>query len=107
MHKPSLSSTSAPSYNTSPRRRLQPAPQSQPSQQNTDNASQLASQPVSQEPSATPELWPWPHQQLQPHELRSGPVQQVYFVTYTSVRQQMLDEEVRSSLAQLHRRGVD
>ena len=28
-------------------------------------------------------------------------------MTYTSVRQQMLDEEVRSSLAQLQRQGVD
>ena len=82
-------------------------PQPQPSEQDTDSTSQPASQLVSQEPGGTPELWTWPHQQLQPHELRSGPVQQVYFVTYTSVRQQVLDEEVRSSLALLQRQGVD
>ena len=50
---------------------------------------------------------PWPHTQRQPSQLRHGPVQRMYFVTYSSVHQQVADEQTRLSLAQQHRRGYE
>ena len=71
----------------------------------SQRASQLASQDLSGPPNTGPQ--PWPPPQPQPQQLRGGPMQQVYFVTYLSVRHQMLDEEVWFSLARQHCQGLD